>query len=218
MNKFVRVLLPLFFMLFFTVVLGVMLNEKLRTFFSASKWVTHTYEVLVAVEDCHEDFNNSDAEYLFFLVNNNDYHARQHFQVQATAFYKLQQIQNMTDDNSVQLSNLEDLKKKAWARAKFTENVIIKKRKGEPIPEVGSEVCVKLRQDVRDAFSTVLAEEKRLLEDRQEKNSAAILHITIYLIGLVILSSSSLSFVVGVVYSDLRKKETLDGFLDRIKK
>lgn len=217
-DKILKLVFPVLFMITCLIFLGFYVHKKVINHLENLRLVDHTYEVLLKVTSIRKNINEVDVEYLFYLVNDNKLHIRNHEQAISFAKSRLTNLQLMVEDNPSQISNLEELKICFDKRIEFIRGVIDKKQENFPIPEVGENTCILLRTDIQNTLDKIMAEEKRLLIKREQENQNSLLQLVVTLSIIVMLLCASFSFIFGIIYADLRKSDSMNNFLDRIKR
>lgn len=217
MKKFLQVIVPITLMISMIITLSWIVHSKVSLFVESNSWVAHSQEVIAEANSANNDLQDADAEYWFFIINGKLEHRRRHFHLQHSAHEKINILFKSTEDNLQQQENLTALNQNVLNREIFVNNLLDKKLQSTSTQEVGSEEYVKLRKNLNSSFITVVAEEKRLLEERQGIWHKAFIQLLVVLLMLAGTTCVAVSFIIGIFYSDIRRQEKMDHFLTQIK-
>jgi CHASE3 domain sensor protein len=218
MSRLSKVFVPTFALVLILSLVSYFIHSNTIELLESRKLVFHTYDVLLLSEKTQQDLGDAETEYFFYVITKDKTHLRDYNQARGRAQVNYDLLVESTHDNPVQQENLARLKEAMNRRSDYIQSVFDKVRTNQPTPEVGTPPCVEMRKDVQNCFNKVSTEEKTLLERRQADNSATLVRFISMTIFLAMMVSTSVAFIIGVLYSDLQRKKNMDDFMTSMKR
>jgi len=172
-------------------------------FRASERWVSHTQEVRAATGDVEQAVNDASRERLNYLLRGDESALGRYRAAVAEANERMQVLQNLVRDNSVQSANASQLAQVTHDRLQTWEEAIAKKQRGEAL-DVSQLIPQNLDLAARSAGASgeLRDEENRLLPSRM-----AAAHRRFLLTSTMVVGSFAVAILLLLYYYRLLQQE-----------
>jgi methyl-accepting chemotaxis protein len=149
---------------------------------ATANWVKHTHQVISLANEALAGLVDMETGYRGFLLTGNDEFLEPYNNGKRTYQAKLQELQQQTADNPVQVKRWQDLEQRAAAWQQEVTERGIKLRRDVTQGQASAEDVIRLETSgkgkkhfdaMRAVFGEAIGTEQRLLEQREKENDAS---------------------------------------------
>lgn len=193
---------------------------SIRAFVSASRWVTHTYDVLQAIEIVHEQVQASELGVRAFIITGNRTQLDQRDLARNQLNDALKSVGSLTRDNRIEQVRVA-LLRDVVAQLRGVQDRIIATHErvhADSASELSSMVAsYQLLQKTSVLLQSMRETEKQLLDQRIEQAHATALY-TVLVFGALVLSMLGIKIYLFMrIKDEVQERERMDADLLRAK-
>jgi PAS domain S-box-containing protein len=155
------------------VLVGVLQYRTIRALEEADFWVAHTHEVMAEAEGIYSALQHVESGALGYVATGDEDYVRQHEAGISRLSRHLEAFRSLTGHNPRQQRNLDGLMPIINRKIAFSRELIaLRRERGfEPASQILRQgEGLELMNELRDGIDAMLAEERRLLEDRRARS------------------------------------------------
>jgi len=155
------------------VLVGVLQYRTIRALEEADFWVAHTHEVMAEAEGIYSALEHVESGALGYVATGDEDYVRQHEAGISRLSRHLEAFRSLTGDSPRQQRNLDRLMPIINHKIAFSRELIaLRRERGfEPASQILRQgEGLELMNELRDGIDAMLAEERRLLEDRRARS------------------------------------------------
>lgn len=193
---------------------GVLSVWNAQRMIETNRWVFHTHDVLIRIEECHSDWNEALASQRTYFLTGNPRFTVQYQEAKKNAFGELDELRHLTADNSHQIDRLDQLGPLLNQQFQLVEQEMsVEKKSGMAGVQraITADSQVAELQEKIDSFFQAMKEEEENLRtlriDRAERTRSQVFSgfITIFLIDFGLLA-----ILFSLVRSDLHRRQRVE--------
>ncbi len=206
--------------LFVVLCMGGLAYKYIHDLSGSFRWVEHTYEVHLELENTLLLLKDAETVERNFLVSKDSTYFEPYASIQHDLDQSLKRLRNLVSDNPVQIENTKELKLKIEKRLAALNTTAEFVRNGTfDTPEFTTSFkqSGQLMQSVRFKINEMIAHEKALLDVRRSRSTESLFNAPLVVYYVLILSLVLLLLTYGQISTNLKKLRSKNELLETYK-